>query len=92
MKIKLSTAAEGDLVEGFWFYEHQARGVGEYFQTSLNADIESLKIHAGVHPIVHHHHRMVCKTFPYNVYYRMPTKKIVEVVAIIAHRENRRPK
>ena len=91
MKIKLSTVAEMDLIDGFWFYEHQEPGVGEYFQTSVNADIDSLKIHAGIHPIVHKYHRMVCKTFPYNVYYRMPTKTKVEVVAIIPHRQNRKP-
>ncbi len=92
MEIKLSTTAEGDLVDGFWFYEHQGAGVGEYFRTSVNADIESLKIHAGIHPIVHRYHRMVCKTFPFNVYYRMPAENSVEIVAIIAHRENRKPK
>ena len=31
-----------DLIDGFWFYEHQEPGIGEYFQTSINADIDSL--------------------------------------------------
>ena len=91
MRIKLSTLAEDDLISGFWFYENQDQGIGGYFRSSVGADIQSLKIFAGVHPIVYGYHRMVCKTFPYNVYYRMASKKRVEIVAIIAHRENRKP-
>ena len=91
MRIKLSTPAENDLISGFWYYENQDRGVGEYFRSSVGADIQSLKIFAGVHPVVYGYHRMVCKTFPYNVYYRMVSKKQVEIIAIIAHRENRKP-
>ena len=91
MEIKLSETAEADLVDGFWFYENQDIGIGEYFSVSVGADIESLKIFAGVHPLVYGYHRMVCKTFPYNIYYRLIDKSRVEIVAIIAHRENRRP-
>ena len=91
MQIKLSTSAENDLVNRFWFYEHQDSGIGDYFRTSIGADIQSLSACAGVHQIVHGYHRMVCKTFPYNIYYRMAAKNRVEIVAIIAHRENRKP-
>ena len=91
MQIKLSTSAEYDLVDGFWFYEHQDAGAGDYFRSSVGADIQSLKIYAGIHPMVHGYHRMVCKTFPYNIYYRMASKQCAEIVAIIAHRENRGP-
>lgn len=91
MKIKLSTIAENDLVNGFWFYGNQESGIGEYFRSSVKADIDSLKVFAGIHPIVHGYHRMICKTFPYNVYYRMVSEHRVEVIAVIAQRENRRP-
>jgi plasmid stabilization system protein ParE len=91
MQIKFSKSAENDLVDGFWFYEHQDPGVGEYFRSSVGADIESLKVFAGVHSVVFGYHRMVCKTFPYNIYYRMIGKNRVEIVAIVAHRENRKP-
>lgn len=48
MKIQILDEAKQDLVEGFRFYENQEPGLGSYFLTNLYADIESLKIHAGV--------------------------------------------
>ncbi len=51
MKIRLSSIAEQQLLDGHRFYESQAEGIGDYFLDSLMADIESLHIHAGVHAI-----------------------------------------
>lgn len=48
MQIDISSDAEDDLTRGHWFYEQQTFGVGNYFRTSVIADIESLVIHAGV--------------------------------------------
>ena len=91
MRVKLSKSAENDLLNAFWFYENQNDGIGNYFKSSVGTDIESLKIYGGIHPTVHGYHRMVCKTFPYNIYYRIASESLVEVIAIIAHRENRHP-
>jgi len=74
MKIEISSDAELDMADGFWFHEHREVGLGDYFRFSIIADIESLSIHGGVHKVVHGYHRVICKTFPYFVYYRMDTK------------------
>jgi len=49
MRIRILKSAQEDLREGYWFYESQGAGLGDYFLDSLNSDIESLKIYAGVH-------------------------------------------
>ena len=48
MRIRILKSAQEDLREGYWFYESQSAGLGDYFLDSLNSDIESLKIYAGV--------------------------------------------
>jgi len=49
MRIRILKSAQEDLREGYWFYESQGAGLGDYFLDSLNSDIGSLKIYAGVH-------------------------------------------
>ena len=44
IKIRISDAALADLDDGFWFYETQDEGLGDYFSSQLKADIESLKV------------------------------------------------
>ncbi len=50
MKIEILPSAVDDLMSGYYFYEKQSDGVGEYFLDSLYSDIDSLVINAGVHP------------------------------------------
>ena len=72
MKIRLSSIAEQQLLDGHRFYESQAEGIGDYFLDSLMADIESLHIHAGVHAIFFgKYHRLRAKRFPYSMYYHI---------------------
>ena len=59
MKIRILDLAEQDLVEGFRFYEAQETGLGSYFLTNIYADIESLRLYAGVHEK------------PFKAYYRL---------------------
>ncbi len=44
-------ALRRDLLDGFQFYEKQARGIGSYFLDSPYSDIESLLVNAGIHPL-----------------------------------------
>ena len=44
IQVRISDDALLDLEEGFWFYESQAPGLGDYFLSSLRSDIEGLKI------------------------------------------------
>lgn len=53
--IRISEDALDDLNEGFWFYEAQESGLGDYFLTQLRADIDGLKITAGIHRKIHRH-------------------------------------
>ena len=62
MKIRILDSASLDLVEGFYFYENQLPGLGEYFIDSLFSDIDSLQLFAGIHPIFSDkYHRMLGK-------------------------------
>lgn len=72
MKVRILSAATRDLVDGYHFYERQAPGVGTYFLDSLYADIDSLIINAGIHPVYFgRYHRLLSKHFPFAVYYRV---------------------
>jgi hypothetical protein len=88
MIIKILKSANRDLVEGYYFYEKQAKGLGGYFLDSLFSDIDSLKIHAGIHAIhFERYRRMLSKRFPFAVYYRMENDTAL-VHAILDCRRN----
>jgi len=83
MKIKILPAANDDLLNGYEFYEQQEQGIGHYFLDSLFADIDSLLIYHGVHPVFFgKYHRMLCQRFPFAIYYRIENDTIV-VYAIL---------
>lgn len=88
MNIKILPAANEDLISGYHFYEQQQQGVGIYFLDSLFADIDSLVIYHGIHPISFgHYHRMLARRFPFAVYYTREGNDIV-VYAILDSRRN----
>jgi hypothetical protein len=71
MNIQILDQAVEDLMEGFYFYEDQQAGLGSYFLSSLYADIESLRIYAGVHRKAYgDFHRLLSKRFPFAVFYK----------------------
>ncbi len=71
MKVRIVASARNDLDEGCRFYESQEPGLGDYFLSSTKADIEGLRISAGIHPLKYRDfHRMLCRVFPFAVYYR----------------------
>ena len=51
MKIQILDETEDDLQEGRNFYERCESGIGDYFIASLAADIDSLRLFAGSHPV-----------------------------------------
>ncbi len=68
--LRISEDALQDLNEGFLFYEAQEEGLGDYFATCLRADIESLRVHAGIHRMVYRNfHRLLSRVFPYGIFY-----------------------
>ncbi len=76
MNLRLLSLAETDLLDGFWFYERQSPGVGAYFFDSLSADIESLRLHAGIHRQLAGFFRLLSRRFPYAVYYRIAGNEV----------------
>jgi plasmid stabilization system protein ParE len=86
MKIEILPEAQADLDEGYWFYENQAAGLGEYFLTSIVSDIRSLQLFAGIHSLFRNKHRMLTSRFPYSVFYRVEDK----TVRVYAITDNRR--
>ena len=89
MKISLLDSAEQDLLKGFWFYETQKPGLGDYFLDSIYSDIESLYLYAGVHSLEFGYHRLLCKRFPFAIYYKyIPAKRHIDVYAILDCRSN----
>ena len=71
MKVEILDEAERDMIDGFRFYEAQAGGLGDYFLDSLYADIDSLRLYAGIHPLHLGQHRLLSKRFPFAVYYEV---------------------
>lgn len=71
MKVEILDEAERDMIDGFRFYEVQAEGLGDYFLDSLYADIDSLRLYAGIHPLHLGQHRLLSKRFPFAVYYEV---------------------
>jgi hypothetical protein len=70
MNVQILDQAVEDLIEGFHFYEDQHTDLGSYFLTNLYADIESLRIHGGVHRRAYkNYRRLLCKRFPFAVFY-----------------------
>jgi len=89
MRIKLSSTAEQQLLSGYRFYENQSKGLGDYFLDSLMADIDSLRIYAGVHAIhFGKYYRLLAKRFPYSVYYRVESGDVL-VYAILDHQKSK---
>jgi len=57
--VTLLEEAIDDIRIGKAFYEMQAEGIGFYFASSVMADISSLQLYAGIHPICFGYHRML---------------------------------
>lgn len=87
MKVEILDEAEQDLIEGFRFYEAQAAGLGDYFLDSLSADIDSLRLYAGIHPLHLGQHRLLSKRFPFAVYYEV-LDHVARVNAVLDCRRN----
>ena len=78
INIQISTEALEDLADGFWFYEAQKAGLGDYFSIQLKADIEGLRVTAGIHKRgTHDYHRLLSRKFPFAIYYTFAADEAV---------------
>jgi hypothetical protein len=74
IRVQISEDALQDLNDGFLFYEAQEGGLGDYFAACLRADIEGLKVSAGIHRVVYQdYYRLLSRVFPYGIFYTMET-------------------
>lgn len=87
MQVELRTDARNDIFDAASFYATQREGLGDEFIDSVFADLDTLELQAGVHPIVNGCHRKLTTRFPCGIYYLVATH-IVDVVAILDCRQN----
>ncbi len=88
MKICILESAAQDLIDGFYFYEKQSIGIGDYFIDCLFSDIDSLQIYAGIHPKYFGiYHRMLSKRLPFAIYYKVSNDEAF-VYAVLDCRRN----
>lgn len=82
MEIRVLETAKEDLREGWQFYERNSVGLGNYFLDCIQADVQSLKIFAGIHEKAGKFHRMLAKRFPFAIYYLVEEER-VDIYAIL---------
>lgn len=88
ISVRISQDAAQDLNDGYSFYEAQEAGLGDYFASCLQADIDRLKISAGIHRVVYSsYHRLLSRVFPYGIFYTVEGDHAV-VWAVIDLRKN----
>jgi hypothetical protein len=87
MRIEISDEAQQDLIGSAASYDHREPGIGNYFLDCLFSDIDSLILYAGIHPVIHHYHRLLSKRFPFAVFYRVDGL-VVRVRAVLDCRKN----
>ena len=69
MPVKILESAHNDIVDGWFFYDRQQHGLGDYFSDTIYSEIESLTLYAGIHPRRNGFFRALVKRFPYAIYY-----------------------
>jgi plasmid stabilization system protein ParE len=84
--VVLAEAAQ-DLEEAQGYYNEREAGVGDYFVTTLQADIESLALHHGIHRLQQGCFRMLASRFPFGIYY-LEAEHETRVVAVLDLRRN----
>jgi plasmid stabilization system protein ParE len=86
--LRISDDALQDLNEGFLFYEAQQPGLGDYFASCLRADIEGLRVTAGVHPVIYQdYHRLLSRVFPYGIFYTRDGDEVVVWLVVDLRRD-----
>ena len=76
--IRISDEALDDLSDGYRFYEAQDQGLGDYFTSCLRADMESLRLYAGIHRVVYQeYHRLLSRVFPFGIFYTVEQEAVM---------------
>lgn len=87
MIVNISSDAEADVREGYWFYERQNEGLGDYFRDCIIADIDSLAFYGGIHEVSYGYHRKLARSFPFAIYYKVEGEAVTVVAILDARRD-----
>lgn len=87
MIVAITSDAEADIGQGYWFYEEQSAGLGDYFRDCILADIDSLMFYGGIHEVIFGYHRMLARTFPFSIYYKLLHDQVIVVAVLDARRD-----
>jgi hypothetical protein len=88
MRLEITPSAIADLLESHSFYERMEKGLGTRFLAFIHADIESLLSLPERNPItVLGLHKMLCRRFPFSIFYRI-AGQTVTVYAVIDGRRD----
>ena len=82
MDIRLLDCAGVDLRNGWFFYERQSAGLGDRFLDAIEADVQTLKLHPGIHMKVEGFYRMLIGRFPFALYYLLEDTSI-DIYAVL---------
>ena len=88
MRIRIVASAARDLDEGWDFYEGKEAGAGEYFMSTLKAEIEGLRFSAGIHPLKYkYYHRALSHVFPFAIYYAKTDDEVIVYAVVDCRRD-----
>jgi len=87
MIVSISSDAEADIREGYWFYEEQNDGLGDYFRDCIIADIDSLAFYGGIHEMSYAYHRKLASRFPFAIYYKVDGEAVTVVAVLDTRRD-----
>ena len=70
MPVVVLQSAKDDLRDGYLFYERQGGAyLGNYFLATLQGELSSLALYAGIHNQRFGFYRALSRRFPYSIYY-----------------------
>ena len=91
MPILIRPAAAADIDEAFLWYERQQTGLGEEFLKAVQSALENVVAHPTRYPVVHREtRRALLHRFPYGIFYRVYSERIVVVACMHGRRDPRR--
>ena len=88
MRVAILQSAKDDLREGYLFYERQGGSyLGNYFLATLQSELASLALYAGIHNKRFGFHRALSRRFPYSIYYDIEDGE-ARVYGVLDNRRN----
>jgi toxin ParE1/3/4 len=79
-----------DLAAGLGYYEDQTRGLGERFLTAVGSALDAIERYPQMFAQVHGEvRRALLSQFPYGVFYRVESKRVVVLAVLHTARDSR---